>query len=166
MAHEPPQARMLRGDEAQLYEDHSTALRAAVRHFVNADDTIIEDACAFAWLQLMRHQPDRGPTLFAWLRTVAIREAWRLYERDTREPSIELFPGLDPGHDALTQQAAARDALRALVELPPKQRDTLALLILGFSYNEIAARRDVTKTNVNRHLTRARAHLRLVRDQH
>jgi hypothetical protein len=34
-----------------------------------------------------------------WLRTVAIREAWRLCERDTREPSIEL----DPGHDALTQ---------------------------------------------------------------
>jgi RNA polymerase sigma factor (sigma-70 family) len=166
VAHEPPQARMLQGDEAQLYQDHSNPLRAAVRHFVNADDTIIEDACAFAWLQLMRHQPDRGPTLFAWLRTVAIREAWRLYERDTREPSLELFPGLDPGHDALTQQTAARDALRALVALPPKQRDTLALLILGFSYDEIAAHRRVTKTNVNRHLTRARAHLRLVRDDH
>jgi hypothetical protein len=88
-----------------------------------------------------------------WQRTGAIREAWRLYERDTREPSIELFPGLDPGHDALPEQTAARDAVRALVELPPKQRDTLALLILGFSYDEIAAHRDVTKTNVNRHLT-------------
>ena len=75
MAHEPPPARMLRGDETQLYKDHSSALRAAVRHFVNADDAVIEDACSFAWLQLMRHQPDRGPTLFAWLRTVAVREA-------------------------------------------------------------------------------------------
>ncbi|WP_414642371.1 RNA polymerase sigma factor [Baekduia sp.] len=100
------------------------------------------------------------------LRTVAIREAWHLYERDTREPSIELFPALDPRHDAFTQQTAARDALRALVELPPKQRDTLALLILGFSYAEIATQRRVTKTNVNRHITRARAHLRIVRDQH
>ncbi|HET6507385.1 MAG TPA: sigma-70 family RNA polymerase sigma factor [Baekduia sp.] len=166
MAHEPPQACPLRGDETQLYKTHSAALRAAVRRFVNADDAVIEDACSFAWLQLMRHQPDRGPTLFAWLRTVAVREAWRLYQRDAREPSIEQFPGLDPGRDALAEQTAARDALRVLAALPPRQRDTLALLILGFSYDEIAALRRVTKTNVNRHLTRARRHLRLVRDEH
>jgi Sigma-70, region 4 len=64
------------------------------------------------------------------------------------------------------QQAAGRDALRGLIELPPEQRDTLALFILASSYDEIAAYRDVTKTNVNRHLARARAHLRLVRDEH
>jgi RNA polymerase sigma factor (sigma-70 family) len=164
VAHHNPEPRMLRGDEAQLYRDHSAALRAAVRHFVHAGDEVVDDACSFAWLQLMRRQPNRD-TVFAWLRTVAVREAWRICERDAREPTTEHLPAkYEPRRGDLTRETEARDALRALAALPPRQRDTLGLLVFGLSYDEIAAHRRVTRTNVNRHLVRARRHLRLVRD--
>src|SRR3954451_24009136 len=113
---------MLRGDEAELYRDHSAALRAAVRHFAHAGDEVIDDACSFAWLQLMRHQPNRD-TIFAWLRTVAVREAWRVAERDARERTIEPLRNEDePRRGALTRETDARDALRALAALPPRER--------------------------------------------
>jgi RNA polymerase sigma factor (sigma-70 family) len=164
MAQHIPRPRMLRGDEADLYRDHSAALRAAVRHFVHAGDEVVDDACSFAWLQLMRHQPNRD-TVFAWLRTVAVREAWRIAERDSRERTIEHLPvDREPRRGDLSRETDARDALGALAALPPKQRDTLGLLVFGLSYAEIAAHRRVTRTAVNRHLVRARRHLRLVRD--
>jgi DNA-directed RNA polymerase specialized sigma24 family protein len=56
--------------------------------------------------------------------------------------------------------------LRLLVQLPQGQREDLALLVAGFSYREIAemtGRR--TYTNVNKHLVRARAHIRLLERQ-
>jgi DNA-directed RNA polymerase specialized sigma24 family protein len=36
----------------------------------------------------------------------------------------------------------------------------------GPTHTEIAARLGITFTNVNRHVTRSRSHLRLVRDDH
>src|SRR5207244_10345743 len=60
-----------------------------VRRAVNASDALIEDACATAWVQLMRAQPDRGPTLFGWLRTTAIREAYRLSNVQRRDAALE-----------------------------------------------------------------------------
>src|SRR3954451_16609261 len=46
-----------------------------------------------AWLHLLRHQPDRT-NIFAWLRTVAIRETWRLAERERRETRLDRLPAL------------------------------------------------------------------------
>jgi RNA polymerase sigma factor (sigma-70 family) len=164
VAHDIPQPRMLRGDEAELYRDHSAALRAAVRHFVHAGDEVVDDACSFAWLQLMRYQPNRE-TVFAWLRTVAVREAWRIAERDARERTIEHLPtDREPRRGDLSRETDARDALRALAALPHRQRAYLTLLVTGHSYDEIAHRHHVTRTAVNRHLARARRHLRLDRD--
>ncbi|MCW2995580.1 MAG: hypothetical protein JWQ18_3075 [Conexibacter sp.] len=164
MAQHIPQPRMLRGDEADLYRNHSAALRAAVRHFVHTNDEVVDDACSFAWLQLMRHQPNRD-TIFAWLRTVAIREAWRIAERDARERTLEHLPLEDePRRGDLSRETEARDALRALASLPPRERTYLAFLITGHSYNEIARHHRVTRTAVNRHIARGRRHLRLVRD--
>lgn len=48
-----------------------------MRSHVVAPDALIEDACSTAWEQFMRYQRERGEKLFGWLRTVAIREAWR-----------------------------------------------------------------------------------------
>jgi RNA polymerase sigma factor (sigma-70 family) len=164
MAQDIPQPRMLRGDEADLYRDYSAALRAAVGHVVCAGDEIIDDACSFAWLQLMRHQPNRD-SVFGWLRTVAVREAWHLAERDARERSIEQLPtDREPRRGDLSPETDARDALRALAALPTRERTYLALLITGHSYAEIARRHRVTRTAVNRHIARGRRHLRLVRD--
>jgi RNA polymerase sigma factor (sigma-70 family) len=160
-----PKPRMLQGDEADIYRTHSAPLRAAVRRAVLGPDAIIDDACSYAWLQLMRHQPDRGPTLFAWLRTVAIHAGWDIAQREAREPTSEHLPGeLEPRRGDLSPELQAREALRALADLPDRQRTTLTLLISGHSYREIAAHQHLSHTAVNKALVRARKHLRLVHD--
>jgi RNA polymerase sigma factor (sigma-70 family) len=165
MAQDIPQPRMLRGDEADLYRTHSAALRAAVRRAVFGSDALIDDACSYAWLQLMRHQPDRGPSLFAWLRTVAIHAGWDIAQREAREPTTEHLPGkYEPRREDLSRELDAHEALHALAQLPDRQRTTLTLLISGHSYREIAAHQQLSHTAVNKALVRARKHLRLVQD--
>jgi hypothetical protein len=51
--------------------------------------THVEDACQRAWPILMRCQPQRGPTLFGWLCTVATREGCRLAAHDRRALSLD-----------------------------------------------------------------------------
>ena len=164
MAQSTPIVRMLRGDEAELFRRHEFALKRAVRAAVHAPEACIEDACSFAWLQLLRRQPDRA-TVFGWLRTVAVHEAWVLAARERRDGHLEEFPAWDERRPAEAPPVVeAHTALRLLAELPERQRRYLALLAAGFSYDEIAHRCDATYTNVNKHLARARRHLRLVDD--
>jgi RNA polymerase sigma factor (sigma-70 family) len=164
VAQQVPQARMLRGDEAQLFRNHELPLRAAVRHFAHVDEAIVDDACAHAWLQLMRCQPDRA-TAFAWLRTVAVREAWRLSKLERRDVRLDAMPSVhDSGRDAVVPSIDAREALRYLAALPHRQRRFLTLQIAGHSRTEIAAHTGATHRTVDRQLARARRHLRLVRD--
>jgi DNA-directed RNA polymerase specialized sigma24 family protein len=66
--------------EAQLFEAHALRLRAVVSRSVRTSPVNVEDACAFAWLQLVRRRPPTVAT-FAWLRTTAIREAVKLHRR-------------------------------------------------------------------------------------
>ena len=154
-----PRQRLLRGDEAELFRAYEVALRCAVRARVHAGDALIEDACSFAWLQLMRCQPDRT-TVFAWLRIVAIREAWRLSRTERRNAHLADLGGREPAADTVEQATEARRALRRLAALPDRQRRYLTLLISGHSYHEITRHCDVTHTNVNKHLTRARRSIR------
>lgn len=164
MAHDIPRARMLRGDEAKLFRDYEVALRCAVRHSVCASEAIVEDACSYAWLQLMRHQPERT-SIFAWLRLVAIREGWRLAERQRRDAALDELPaGAGPQATAIDDTVAAREALATLAALPERQRRYLTLVVLGCTYREIVRRYGTTTTNVDKHLRRARRHLKAVRD--
>jgi DNA-directed RNA polymerase specialized sigma24 family protein len=78
-----------RGDESELYLLHHDRLVRAVARVVNAPAALVEDACQAAWLILLRRQPDRGPTLFGWLRTVAVHEAYRLSREDRRHAWLE-----------------------------------------------------------------------------
>ncbi len=164
----------LRGDEAVLFAEHHDRLVRSVRRAVNAPDALIEDACATAWVQLMRAQPDRGPTLFGWLRTTAIREAYRLSSVQRRDAALEelVSPNGDcesrpdgwealiaDDHDPDSHLEALR-ALRALASLPERERRYLALLVAGYRYREIVALTGATYTNVNKHLVRARARVR------
>ena len=75
----------LRGDEATLYERYARRLERSVARALGADREHAEDACAFAWAQLCATQPERREELFAWLRTTAIREGWRLAQLARRE---------------------------------------------------------------------------------
>ncbi|MCW3050649.1 MAG: hypothetical protein JWO74_4933, partial [Solirubrobacterales bacterium] len=67
----------LRGDEAQLYEQYAQRLERVVTSQVRSSRVVVEEACANAWLILLRRQPARQ-TAWPWLKVVAIREAWRL----------------------------------------------------------------------------------------
>jgi RNA polymerase sigma factor (sigma-70 family) len=153
----------LRGDEDTLYRAHHGQLVRAVRRQVNLPSELIEDACQTAWAILLRRQPDRGPTLFAWLRTVAVHEAYalsRTHRRDTQPEDAQHLEELAT-HEPLSDQLEARRALRALAGLPDRQRRYATLRALGFSYEEIRQiAGGVTYTNVNKHLAKASARLR------
>lgn len=56
---------------------------------MNAPEAIVEDACAFAWQRLIECQPERTERIFAWLRTVAIHEAWRMARRERVAGSLD-----------------------------------------------------------------------------
>ena len=163
MAHDDvPRLRLLRGDEAQLFRTYEVALHCAVRAKVQAPESLIEDACSFAWLQFLRCQPDRA-TAFPWLRLVAVRECWRLSRRERRDAHLEELPGFQPpAPDTVESGVEARRALHTLASLPGRQRRYLTLLVSGHSYDEITRHCDVTYTNVNKHLARAR---RTIRDE-
>lgn len=77
---------------------------------VGASEALIEDACAFAWMQLVGCQPERA-TAFAWLRTVAIREAWRLSRVERREARLDAPAGDQDGESvSLVELVADRGA--------------------------------------------------------
>ena len=155
-----------RGDEDHLYRRHHRNLQRAVARAVNAPRELIEDACQTAWTIMLRNQPDRT-AIFAWLRVVAVHEAYRLSAAD-RCGHLEDLSHIQ-GWDAvigdrvtIDDALEARRALRSLAELPERQRQDLALRVAGFSYREIAQiTGDRTYTNVNKHLAKARTRIRL-----
>jgi len=113
-----------------------------------------EDACQIAWVILLRRQPDRGPMLFGWLRTVAIHEAYRLSRAERRDIRLEdlgdrgAWDELLGGRAALEDVVEARRALRVLAGLPERQHEYVSLLVAGFRYREIgelAGGRTMTK---------------------
>lgn len=159
----------LRGDEDELFARHHPGLLRAVRSAVRAPDALVEDACASAWTILLRRQPERSETLFGWLRSVAIHEAYRLSAEQRRATSLEaLGPPVGESWDAfiggcrsLDDAVEARRALGVLAGLPEAQRETLGLRIAGFRYAEIQRLRgEVTYTNVNKQLVKARRRIR------
>lgn len=80
-----------RGDEAELFERHGERLVRLVRSTTGASRQVAEDACSFAWIQLLRRQPERD-AVFAWLRVVATREAVRLLKRQLRDAALDEDP--------------------------------------------------------------------------
>jgi RNA polymerase sigma factor (sigma-70 family) len=155
-----------RGDEEALYRRHHRSLQRAVARAVNAPRELIEDACQTAWTVMLRSQPDRR-AIFTWLRVVAIHEAYRLsrIHRTPRLEDLDHSEGWDAviaHHVMIDDTVEARRALERLADLPPRQRRDLALRVAGFSYREIAQLTGGrTYTNVNKHLRKARARIRL-----
>src|SRR5215213_1224456 len=155
-----------RGDEANLYQRHHQALLIAVAHAINGSGALIEDACQTAWTILMRRQPDRA-SVFAWLYVVAIHEAYRLSAIERRELHLEDlaiegdWETILAGRVTVEGQLEALEDLRALAQLPGRQRQDLSLRVAGFTYREIAAMTGGrTFTNVNKHLVKARTAIR------
>jgi DNA-directed RNA polymerase specialized sigma24 family protein len=118
-------------------------------------------------MQLLRCQPERTPSLFAWLRTVAVREAYRLSAVERRDSHVDELGPCEVWAKALghvrdmDDEIEARRALEALAGLRDTRRRYLALYLAGFTYDEIAELAGGrTWNHVNRHLGRARRDLR------
>jgi len=160
------------GDEAELFRRHHRNLQRAVANAVNAPRELIEDACQTAWAILVRTQPD-GYAIFAWLRVVAIHEAYRLKAIERRETRLARLRADHPnGEDlvadphTLDDALEALEALRALAELPPRQRVDLSLKIAGYTYDEIRSLTGGrTFTNVNKSLWKARRRIQRSRSR-
>ncbi|MGH2762968.1 MAG: RNA polymerase sigma factor [Thermoleophilaceae bacterium] len=157
------------GDEAELYLRHHRALVCSVARSVNASRELIEDACQTAWLILLRRQPERTST-FAWLRVIAIREAYRLSgveRRDARLDAPTSPNGSTFAEERFEDPRAAPDpwvearlALARVAQLPPRQRRLFALQIAGLSYEETSAVTGDSVRTVERQLRRAHARVR------
>ena len=170
---DPPQERSprLRGDEAELYAEYSGHLCRLVGSRVhNISSDLIDDACSFAWMQFIRHQPDRDRPWRAWLVAVAEREAWRLSRREIARVSVPLEEddrGLPaaPGDatERLQQRVRAREALEALSRVPDRRRQVKVLSVAGFTYDEIGAMLGLSYTRVNALATEANKWLRTER---
>jgi DNA-directed RNA polymerase specialized sigma24 family protein len=84
-----------RPDDEQLFVRHARRLHAVVRATVRTSPANVEDACGFAWLQLVRHRPPAAAA-FAWLRTTAVREAIKLQHRTARLIDLEGLAEVAP----------------------------------------------------------------------
>lgn len=162
-----PPAPVPRGDETELYRRYATRLRATVTREVNSSPATIDDACAFAWLQLLRYQPARE-TVLGWLCKTAIREAIKLDRRDRRDrrtvgPSPDTGEPMDPVDprsplDDRVELLAAREAIASAC-LREREAQLLALHAAGYTYKEIANAKTLSERTVERQLLRAKRKL-------
>ena len=141
-----PNARAARGDEGLLFLEFHEQLLRRVNALVNAPPHTVEDACAFAWMQFLRYQPDRDGQWKAWLVRTAQREAWRLHRAEQDVPRAPLGPTrkldwrsepADPS-DRLADRVDFEEAVQALGELSPRLRRIAFLRATGLHYTEIA----------------------------
>jgi DNA-directed RNA polymerase specialized sigma24 family protein len=137
-----------------------------------ADDTIVSDACGFAWLELVRRPDIRlDASGLSWLTIVAVHEAIRLVR--PRERPVGSFVGAPADANELPEpMALTGDPLdRAIAletqqlrvgqfaALKPRERRELFLGAAGFTYREIATLTASTYTAINRRMREGRAQL-------
>jgi RNA polymerase sigma factor (sigma-70 family) len=157
------------GEVAELYALHARRLERIVRVDVRAPQPVIEDACQFAWTRLLFHANRiRSDTALAWLTRTAVRHAFKLVGRESRELSLErvLEEQSEPpdcllatAPDELVEQ---RERLAELGLLPERQQRLVWLHALGLNYMEMAAREGCTVRTVERQLLRAKRKVRTV----
>lgn len=131
----------------------------------------VDDACQFAWLQLIRCQP-RRETVRPWLIAVARREAVRLHYVTRGHSSLDVGAVVgstaEPAAlvDEFEQALELAEALTALAGLPERKRRLYLLKVLGFRYDEIGAITGDSYFTVNRQLVRAARLIRRARGSH
>ena len=157
--------RFVRGEEAELFERYHRRLIRATAHQVVTTPENVDEACAFAWVQLLAHDV-RRETAYAWLKEVARREAIRLAKLDRTIVPLGQEPGaLDPellpsnrGNPDVTPDRW-EGALARLRELPERDARAVAMRAFGWRYEDIGRELGVNTARVNQILTRADMHL-------
>ena len=156
----------------RLYAAHwrrLVRLSVLLVHDPGLAEEIVQDAFVAVharWSKL--RDPDRG---LAYLRQAVVnrsRSALRHRAVELRQASREAEPPTAPGADEPTLAAARRDAvLRAMRELPIRQREVLALrYYLDLSEAEIAETLGISRGAVKSHASRGSASLRTLLDVH
>ena len=133
---------------AAMHREHARQLERWVERRARASPETIEDACSFAWLQLLTHTciDLDAPTWRAlgWLMQTATREAWRLEARRRRDGlldhvALERELGLreQTAHGA-DEIVAQRERLELIAQIPERPRRFLLRLALGYGYRELS----------------------------
>ena len=163
-----------RSDEVAAYfAEHAPRLERLVRARVTASDETIEDACSYAWCQLVRRVDialdDRAA---GWLYRVAVHEGWRLaaleratvsYSPRLDDPEVIEAGVAEPAAPHTVEQLIAmRLRLDEVRRLPRRQRRAILLFAFGLTYAEIAEHTGDSVRSVDRLLRRATQRLRTV----
>ena len=131
-------------DTAALFSRYDRKLRDRVSAVVNTSQANIEDACMFAWVQLLRYELDEVDAAYSWLTTVAIREAIKLDRADRRTRPLPVdehgavIEPIDP-----RDELAARDLLdhaAAVIQqagLTSRQLEMISLQAWGLTHEQI-----------------------------
>ncbi len=158
---------------AAYFAEHAPRLERLVRARVTASTETIEDACSYAWCQLVRRVDvaldDRAA---GWLYRVAVHEGWRLaaleratvsYSTSLDDPEVIDVGVAEPAAPhTLEQLIATRLRLEEIRGLPERQRRALLLFAFGLTYAEIAEHTGYSVRSVDRLLRRATQRLRTV----
>lgn len=152
----------LHGDEERLFIAHSNRLRIVVSRCVNTSAANVDDGCAFAWLQLILHQPRRD-SVFSWLTKVAIRHAIRLdkpHRRWDAELSDESILGARVPDVEREERIVLCETLEQLTGIHERKRRMLVMHATGFTVREIAEEAGVSVPRARELVYQARLQLR------
>lgn len=157
----------------ELFATLARPLQRHVRATVRAPDDVVEDACQFAWSQLVRRPGGvAAGSVYGWLLSTAQREAYRLLRVRARDVSLDAElekPGSVRLERAMIRSGQAgapdelaqcREYLTAVRTLPVRQQRMLWLKALGLSQAEVSRHERCTTRVVDRQLGTARRALR------
>lgn len=149
----------------ELFRRYHIPLRRNVRAAVKTSDENVEDACMFAWTQLLSHELEHPEAAYGWLITVAIREALKLDRRTRRTLPLvaehgEVLAVVDPNdHLQRTQLLLEAADIIQTAGVTRRQARILGLQALGLSYEEIHAQTGDSRRTIERQIRSARQKL-------
>ena len=142
---------------SSLYHSHHARLRTGIARQVG--DNTADDACGFAWMQLVTHASHvRNDTAYAWLFKTALNNGRRQHNLANRcrdIPHDTATPGASV-HDT----AAARMSLQTIRRLDRKHQRVVWLRAAGATIRETARVTGASPSTVDHQLRRARRRLR------
>lgn len=167
MNHDPTRTTTNRGEQiARLHREYARRLERRVAQRARADEQTVEDACSFAWLQLIVHPAVElhcPQATLAWLAQTAMRETWRL--NAIRAAEAALAVGVMRGRHELSSPAVdelvgQRARLQLVAQVPDRPRRFLLRAALGHTQQEIADAERASLRTTSKQIARARQRLR------
>jgi RNA polymerase sigma factor (sigma-70 family) len=151
--------------------------RRPVRHWLSDRSAVpaaeLDDLAQEVFLRLLRYSDDiaiENPQGYLFRIAANVANEWRERARRKRPHDDSWLEDLQIATSEEPENALARERVqdqvrKAVMRLPPRQREVLALHVSdGLTYQEIAARLGLTPRMVLRDLTRAYSRLRVQLD--